>query len=117
MPTNSRNKVCVLHTLARLSVGMSALHLISLVATPAIIFCVVRICIETEGLQHFRTFRYNVPPSNEFCDDSSAYDFFYSETQECEDTDNCIKLSVIQKGNSFARILNGEKVMRKGQCS
>ncbi|EYC16686.1 hypothetical protein Y032_0033g2786 [Ancylostoma ceylanicum] len=42
--------------------------------------------------------RYNVPPSHEFCDDADTYDFYTAEIQNCEDTDQCIKLSVSQKG-------------------
>ncbi|KAK5979327.1 hypothetical protein GCK32_003736 [Trichostrongylus colubriformis] len=45
--------------------------------------------------------RYNVPPSLEYCDDASAYDFFYSEVQRCDDTDNCVKLSIIQGDYAF----------------
>uniref|UniRef100_A0A1I7XDN2 Protein quiver n=1 Tax=Heterorhabditis bacteriophora TaxID=37862 RepID=A0A1I7XDN2_HETBA len=41
--------------------------------------------------------RYNVPPSHEFCHDSSAYEFPSVETQICEQTDKCVKLSVKEK--------------------
>ncbi|CAJ0606965.1 unnamed protein product [Cylicocyclus nassatus] len=45
--------------------------------------------------------RYNVPPSHEYCDDSKAYDFLSAETQTCDDTDQCIKISIFQKELSF----------------
>ncbi|KAK6737158.1 hypothetical protein RB195_019698 [Necator americanus] len=41
--------------------------------------------------------RYNVPPSHEFCDDANTYDFYTAETQDCDDTDQCIKISFFQK--------------------
>ncbi|WKX94566.1 hypothetical protein Q1695_011669 [Nippostrongylus brasiliensis] len=45
--------------------------------------------------------RYNVPPSHEFCDDSTTYDFYTAETQQCDDTDNCVKLAIVQQKLSF----------------
>ncbi|XGW08462.1 hypothetical protein V3C99_011078 [Haemonchus contortus] len=40
--------------------------------------------------------RYNIPPSHEYCDDASTYDFYYAETQTCDVTDSCVKVSIIQ---------------------
>ncbi|XGW08463.1 hypothetical protein V3C99_011078, partial [Haemonchus contortus] len=42
--------------------------------------------------------RYNIPPSHEYCDDASTYDFYYAETQTCDVTDSCVKVSIIQGG-------------------
>ncbi|KJH49751.1 hypothetical protein DICVIV_04091 [Dictyocaulus viviparus] len=58
--------------------------------------------------------RYHVPPSNEFCEDSNAYDFYTSDIQQCDDTDQCLKLSITQKDLLFVMRGCQSQLLRPG---